>query len=95
MRLRVLGAGAVLYAEMLKVFRKKEEVTEGELLRDALRHKDTTITINAPNGKRWTLCNDTAAECVLEVKGIAITETPSKLDILTRFAVAAKNGRLG
>lgn len=77
------------------MFKKQQEVTEGELLRDALRHRDTTITITAPNGKRWTLCNDTAAECVLQIKGITVTETSDKMDIITRFALEAKNGRLG
>ena len=77
------------------MFKKPHEVTEGELLRDALRHKETTITVNGPRGGRWTFCNDTAALCTLHTRGIAITETTDKMDILTRFIVEAKNGRIG
>jgi hypothetical protein len=77
------------------MFRKKQEITEGELLRDALRHKDTTVTVTSSDGRRWTLCNDTAAECSLKVKDIVVSETRDKKDILTDFWVRAKNGRLG
>lgn len=77
------------------MFRKKKESTEGELLRDALRHKDTTISVKSPEGRCWTLCNDTAAECELYVLGISVTESKDKKDIVTQFAIKATNGRLG
>lgn len=77
------------------MFKRKHEVTEGELLRDALRHKETRIIIAAADGRRWTLVNDTAAECTCIIDGIVIQETPSKQDIITSFRVKAKNGRVG
>jgi len=77
------------------MFRKREEVTEGELLRDALRHKDTKISVTSPDGRRWTFCNDTAAECRLTVRDILVQETDDKQDILINFCVRAINGRLG
>jgi len=78
------------------MFRKQErEVTEGMLLRDTLRHKDTTITVQSPTGRRWTFCNDTAAECAVQIQSISVTESKDKRDILTRFAVRATNGRTG
>ena len=77
------------------VFKKREEVTEGQLLRDALRHKDTKIAVTSPDGRRWTFCNDTASECKLRVLDINVTESGNKMDILTGFVVKAVNGRLG
>ena len=77
------------------MFRKAHEVTEGELLRDALRDKDTKISVTSPEGKRWTFVNDTAADCSLYVKNIMVAESKDKQDILTDFIVKAKNGRLG
>jgi hypothetical protein len=76
------------------MFKKTHEVTEGERLRNALRHKDTTITISGPTGC-WILCNDTAAECSLNVSHIMVAESGDKQDVLTDFIVRAKNGRLG
>ena len=77
------------------MFKKQEEVTEGQLLRNALRHKGTKISVEGPNGKRWTFCNDTAADIELVVTGINITESGDKMDVVTKFNVRAKNGRLG
>lgn len=76
-------------------FRKPHEVTQGELLRDALRHKDTKITVSSPDGRAWTFVNDTAAESSIHLTGISVTETKDKKDILIDFRVRAKNGRLG
>ena len=77
------------------MFKKKEEVTEGQLLRDALRDKDTKIAVTSPDGRRWTFCNDTAAACAIVVVDINVTESSDKKDIMTRFLVRATNGRLG
>jgi len=77
------------------MFKKKKEITEAELLLNALRHKGTKISVENPAGKRWTFCNDTAADCKLIVKDINITESGDKMDILTGFVVRATNGRLG
>jgi hypothetical protein len=77
------------------MFRKPHEVTEGELLRDALRHKDTKVAVISPDGRVWTFCNDTAADCSIHTTGISVTETKDKQDVLTDFRVRAKNGRLG
>jgi len=77
------------------MFKKPHEVTEGALVREALRHKDTTITITDRIGRRWILCNDTAAECKLSLEGLVITETADKQDIMVDFWVRATNGRVG
>lgn len=77
------------------MFRKPHEVTQGELLRDALRHKDTKITVTDSDGRHWTFVNDTAADCELYVLGISVTESKDKQDIVTKFTVKAKNGRIG
>ena len=95
MKLKVFEAGAVLCAEMLRVFKKPHEVTEGEELRDALRHKDTRITVTSPEGKHWTFVNDTAADCSVLINSIVVSESKDKQDILTNFWVKAKNGRIG
>jgi len=76
-------------------FKKPQEVTEGELLRDALRNKDTKIAVTSSKGRRWTFVNDTAADCELVVTDINITENENKQDVLTYFIVRATNGRLG
>ncbi len=77
------------------MFRKPHEITEGELLRNALRHKGTKISVENPAGKRWTFCNDTTADCELRVMDINVTESGDKMDVLTGFVVRATNGRLG
>jgi len=77
------------------MFKKPREATEGEQLRDALSLKDTKISVIAKNGKRWTFVNDTMAECTVQLSAITVTETPSKMDVITRFKLEAKNGRLG
>ncbi len=77
------------------MFKKPHEVTEGELLRDALRHKDTKVAVISPDGRVWTFCNDTAADCSLRVSHIMVAETKDRRDILTDFIVKAKNGRVG
>lgn len=77
------------------MFKKPHEVTEGELLRAALKHRDTTVTVTGPLGERWVFCNDTAAECKLGIKDIVITEPRDTKDILIDFWVRATNGRLG
>jgi len=77
------------------MFKKPQEITEAELLLNALGHKGTKISVENPAGKRWTFCNDTAAECTLNVSHIMVAETKDKQDILIDFIVKAKNGRLG
>ena len=77
------------------MFTKKEAPTEGQELITALKHKDTTITVNGPAGGRWTFCNDTAALCKLNIKGIVVTETADKKNILVDFWIRSTNGRLG
>jgi hypothetical protein len=77
------------------MFRKQHEVTEGQLLRDALRHKDTKIAVTSPDGRRWTFVNDTASECSLKVQDIVVSDSKDKQDIFIDFWVRAKNGRTG
>ena len=93
--LAISEVGNALFVEMLKVFRKPHEVTEAELLLNALGHKGTKITVTNAAGKCWVLCNDTAAECSVNMLDVAVNESKDKKDILIDFRVRAKNGRLG
>lgn len=77
------------------MFKKPHEVTQAELLREALRYKETTITVTSSDGRSWKLCNDTAAECSVHMTHISVNESRDKKDILTDFRVRAKNGRVG
>ncbi len=81
--------------ENLMAFKKPQEVTESELLRDALRNNGTKISVTSPEGRRWTFVNDITADCILTIQDITVTESGDKMDVLTRFIVRATNGRLG
>jgi len=64
-------------------------------LRVALENdKDTKITVTAKDGNTWTLYNDTLRGCLLKLGRPGVTEDKDQ-DVIIKFIVYAKNGRVG
>lgn len=68
------------------------KITQAELIREALEHPETTkISVIAPDGSQWLLCNDTALKCKLDIQEVSVEDGE---DIITTFVVASVNGRI-
>jgi hypothetical protein len=86
------------YVRSVRRLFKKRNDFEGEpvevtALREALKSKDTKITIQNKDGNTWTLYNDKLRGCFLAIGRVKVGD--EKGQVMTRFLVSAIDGRVG
>ncbi len=74
------------------MFKKRPELTEGDLIRLALRDKNIKIQVFDKDGRSWILETNKTNASQLIVSDIKVKDGK---DIVTSFRVRATNGRMG